>query len=61
MVCLEDVVRKMIAANPDKVAQTKTRPATMVNWWVGRVMKETDGAFSSAAVRLTVYEELFTR
>lgn len=61
MICLEDAVRKIVKANPEKVEQTKTRPNTMVQWWVGRVMKETDAAFSEPDVRRVVYEELFTR
>lgn len=61
MICLEDAVRKIIKANPDKVEQTHTRPASLVGWWVGQVMYETDGVFSESDVRRVVYEELFTR
>jgi Asp-tRNA(Asn)/Glu-tRNA(Gln) amidotransferase B subunit len=61
MICLEDEVRKLIKANPDKVEQTRTRPASLVKWWVGQVMRATDAQFSEADVRSTVYEELFTR
>lgn len=61
MICLEDEVRKLIAANPDKVEQTKTRPASMVGWWVGQTMRATGAVFTEADVRQVVYEELFTR
>lgn len=61
MVCLEDAVRKLIKDNPDKVEQTRTRPASLVGWWTGQVMKATDGKFSESEVRVVVYEELFTR
>ena len=61
MICLEDEVRKLIKAHPDKVEQTRTRPNTLVGWWVGQVMKATDGKFSEIDARRVVYEELFTR
>lgn len=61
MICLEDEVRKLIAANPDKVEQTRTRPASLVGWWVGQVMKATNAGFQEIDVRRVVYEELFTR
>ena len=61
MVCLEDEVRKLVRANPDKVEQTKARPASLVGWWVGQVMAATDAAFAETDVRRVVYEELFTR
>lgn len=61
MICLEDEIRKIVKANPDKVEQTKTRPASLVGWWVGQVMKATDDQFPEHAVRAAVYEELFTR
>jgi aspartyl-tRNA(Asn)/glutamyl-tRNA(Gln) amidotransferase subunit B len=35
---IEKVVDDIIAANPDKVAQAKSKPA-MIGWFVGQVMK----------------------
>jgi aspartyl-tRNA(Asn)/glutamyl-tRNA(Gln) amidotransferase subunit B len=39
---IEKVVDDIIAANPDKVAQAKAKPA-MVGWFVGQVMKSSGG------------------
>jgi aspartyl-tRNA(Asn)/glutamyl-tRNA(Gln) amidotransferase subunit B len=39
---IERVVDGIIAANPDKVAQAKAKPA-MIGWFVGQVMKSSGG------------------
>ena len=39
---IEDAVDRIIAANPDKVAQVLSKP-TMLGWFVGQAMKETGG------------------
>ncbi len=39
---IEKVVDEIIAANPDKVAQVKAKPA-MAGWFVGQVMKSSGG------------------
>jgi aspartyl-tRNA(Asn)/glutamyl-tRNA(Gln) amidotransferase subunit B len=39
---IEAAVDAILAANPDKVAQAKEKPA-MVGWFVGQVMKSTSG------------------
>ncbi len=39
---IEDAVDRIIAANPDKVAQVLAKP-TMLGWFVGQAMKETGG------------------
>jgi aspartyl-tRNA(Asn)/glutamyl-tRNA(Gln) amidotransferase subunit B len=39
---IEKVVDDIIAANPDKVAQAKAKPA-MIGWFVGQVMKSSGG------------------
>ena len=37
---IEDAVDRIIAANPDKVAQVLAKP-TMLGWFVGQAMKAT--------------------
>ncbi len=39
---IEDAVDRIIAANPDKVAQVLSKP-TMLGWFVGQAMKATGG------------------
>ncbi|MBI1262322.1 MAG: Asp-tRNA(Asn)/Glu-tRNA(Gln) amidotransferase subunit GatB [Rhizobiales bacterium] len=39
---IEAVIDEVLAANPDKVEQTKVKPA-LVAWFVGQVMKSTSG------------------
>ena len=46
---IEKVVDDIIAANPDKVAQAKAKPA-LVGWFVGQVMKSSDGKANPQAV-----------
>jgi aspartyl-tRNA(Asn)/glutamyl-tRNA(Gln) amidotransferase subunit B len=46
---IEMVVDDIIAANPDKVAQAKAKPAA-VQWFVGQVMKATSGKADPKAV-----------
>jgi aspartyl-tRNA(Asn)/glutamyl-tRNA(Gln) amidotransferase subunit B len=46
---IEKTVDEVIAANPDKVAQAKAKPA-LVGWFVGQVMKATGGKASPQAV-----------
>ena len=45
---IEKVVDEMLAANPDKVAQAKTKPA--LGWFVGQVMKASGGKANPQAV-----------
>jgi aspartyl-tRNA(Asn)/glutamyl-tRNA(Gln) amidotransferase subunit B len=40
---IEDVVARIVAANPDNVAQYKGGNAKVIGWFVGQVMKETQG------------------
>ena len=44
---IEAAVDQIIAANPDKVAQYKAKP-TMLGWFVGQVMKATQGKANPA-------------
>ncbi len=46
---IEKVVDEIIAANPDKVAQAKAKPA-MIGWFVGQVMKSSGGKANPQAV-----------
>jgi aspartyl-tRNA(Asn)/glutamyl-tRNA(Gln) amidotransferase subunit B len=46
---IEKVVDDIVAANPDKVAQAKAKPA-MMGWFVGQVMKSSGGKANPQAV-----------
>jgi len=46
---IEAAVEAILASNPDKVAQAKSKPA-MLGWFVGQVMKATGGKANPAAV-----------
>jgi aspartyl-tRNA(Asn)/glutamyl-tRNA(Gln) amidotransferase subunit B len=46
---IEKAVDEVIAANPDKVEQAKEKPA-LIGWFVGQVMKATEGKASPQAV-----------
>ncbi len=46
---IEKVVDEIVAANPDKVAQAKAKPA-MIGWFVGQVMKASGGKANPQAV-----------
>jgi aspartyl-tRNA(Asn)/glutamyl-tRNA(Gln) amidotransferase subunit B len=46
---IEAIIDKIMADNPDKVEQVKTRPQAM-GWFVGQVMRESGGKANPAAV-----------
>jgi aspartyl-tRNA(Asn)/glutamyl-tRNA(Gln) amidotransferase subunit B len=46
---IEAIVDTLIAANPDKAAAVKDKPQA-IGWFVGQVMKETQGKANPAAV-----------
>jgi aspartyl-tRNA(Asn)/glutamyl-tRNA(Gln) amidotransferase subunit B len=46
---IEKVVDEIVAANPDKVAQAKAKPA-MIGWFVGQVMKASGGKANPQSV-----------
>jgi aspartyl-tRNA(Asn)/glutamyl-tRNA(Gln) amidotransferase subunit B len=46
---IEKVVDDIVAANPDKVAQAKEKPA-LIGWFVGQVMKSSGGKANPQAV-----------
>ena len=54
---IESAVDKIIAANPEKVAQAKAKP-TLAGWFVGQVMKETGGKAAPGAVNALVKQKL---
>ena len=47
---IEGAVDAVIAANPDRVEQAKTKPGVL-GWFVGQVMKATGGKANPQAVR----------
>ena len=54
---IEKAVDEIIAANPDKVAQVKAKPA-MLGWFVGQVMKATGGKANPQAVNELLKKKL---
>ncbi|MGV1014703.1 MAG: Asp-tRNA(Asn)/Glu-tRNA(Gln) amidotransferase subunit GatB, partial [Methyloceanibacter sp.] len=57
MGAIEKAVDEAIAANPDKAAQAKLKPA-MIGWFVGQVMKATGGKASPQAVNALLKAKL---
>ncbi|ODR98700.1 glutamyl-tRNA amidotransferase [Methyloceanibacter methanicus] len=54
---IEKAVDEVMAANPDKVAQAKEKPA-VAGWFVGQVMKATGGKASPQAVNALLKSKL---
>ncbi|TCD14497.1 Asp-tRNA(Asn)/Glu-tRNA(Gln) amidotransferase subunit GatB [Oricola cellulosilytica] len=54
---IEGEVDKVIAANPDKVEQAKAKPS-LAGWFVGQVMKATQGKANPQAVQALVRAKL---
>jgi aspartyl-tRNA(Asn)/glutamyl-tRNA(Gln) amidotransferase subunit B len=54
---IEAPVDKIMADNPDKVAQAKAKP-TLAGWFVGQVMKATGGKANPQAVNALVRSKL---
>src|SRR5262245_50194654 len=54
---IETAIDTIIAANPDKVAAAKAKPA-MLGWFVGQVMKATGGKANPQAVNALLKEKL---
>ncbi len=54
---IEKVVDEIIAANPDKAAQAKEKPA-MLGWFVGQVMKASGGKANPPAVNALLKAKL---
>ncbi len=54
---IEKIVDEVLAANPDKVADAKTKPAA-VGWFVGQVMKASGGKANPQAVNALLKAKL---
>jgi aspartyl-tRNA(Asn)/glutamyl-tRNA(Gln) amidotransferase subunit B len=54
---IEKLVDEVIAANPDKVAQAKEKPQ-LIGWFVGQVMKASQGKANPQAVNALLKEKL---
>jgi aspartyl-tRNA(Asn)/glutamyl-tRNA(Gln) amidotransferase subunit B len=54
---IEGIVARVLAANPDKVAAAKTKPA-MLGWFVGQVMQATGGKANPRAVNALLKDKL---
>jgi len=54
---IEKIVDEIIATNPDQVEQVKTKPKTL-GWFVGQVMKATQGKANPQAVNDILREKL---
>lgn len=54
---IEKIVDEIIAANPDKVEQVKEKPS-MLGWFVGQVMKASQGKANPQAVNAILKEKL---
>ena len=54
---IEAAVDAIIAANPDKVEQAKSKP-TLLGWFVGQTMKATGGKANPAAVNALLKDKL---
>jgi len=54
---IEAAIDKVIAANPDKVAQAKAKPQA-IGWFVGQVMKATGGKANPQAVNEVLKRKL---
>ncbi len=54
---IETAIDAVIAANPDKVEQVKTKPAAL-GWFVGQVMKSTGGKANPQAVNELLKKKL---
>jgi aspartyl-tRNA(Asn)/glutamyl-tRNA(Gln) amidotransferase subunit B len=56
-VAIEQAIDAIIAANPDKVAAVRAKPA-MLGWFIGQVMKSTGGKANPQAVNEAVKKKL---
>lgn len=54
---IEKVVSEIVAANPDKVAQAKEKPA-LIGWFVGQVMKSSGGKANPQTVNELLRKQL---
>ena len=54
---IEETVDALIAANPDKVEEARTKPKAL-GWWVGQLMKATGGKASPAVINEVIKAKL---
>jgi aspartyl-tRNA(Asn)/glutamyl-tRNA(Gln) amidotransferase subunit B len=54
---IEQTVDALIAANPDKVEEARTKPKAL-GWWVGQLMKATGGKASPAVINDVIKAKL---
>jgi len=54
---IDAAIEAVIAANPDKVEEVKAKPK-QINWFVGQVMKQTQGKANPAAVNAALKARL---
>jgi aspartyl-tRNA(Asn)/glutamyl-tRNA(Gln) amidotransferase subunit B len=54
---IEAVIDEIIAANPDKVAQVRAKPAAL-GWFVGQAMKASGGKANPQAVNAALKAKL---
>jgi len=54
---IEDAIDRIIAAHPDKVARAQAKP-TMLGWFVGQVMKATEGKANPEVVNAALRAKL---
>jgi aspartyl-tRNA(Asn)/glutamyl-tRNA(Gln) amidotransferase subunit B len=57
LAAIEGIVNEIVAANPDKVAQAKAKPA-LIGWFVGQAMKATGGKANPSTVNALLKEKL---
>jgi aspartyl-tRNA(Asn)/glutamyl-tRNA(Gln) amidotransferase subunit B len=57
LAAIGSIVDEILAKNPDKVAQAKTKP-TLLGWFVGQVMKASGGKANPAAVNDLIRRKL---
>jgi aspartyl-tRNA(Asn)/glutamyl-tRNA(Gln) amidotransferase subunit B len=57
LAAIEKIVNEIVAANPDKVAQAKAKPA-LIGWFVGQAMKATGGKANPSTVSALLKEKL---
>jgi Asp-tRNA(Asn)/Glu-tRNA(Gln) amidotransferase B subunit len=55
---LEEIVTRIVRENPDKVAQVKAGKVAIIKWFVGAVMKATEGKANPAIAEELIKKEI---
>ncbi len=55
---LEAIVKRLVAENPDQVAQIKAGKVGVIKWFVGAIMKATEGKANPAVAEEMVKKEI---